>query len=75
MLDLGLVAETQYLLEKYGPSQTLKATIGYKEILLYLSGQISLDESISLIQKNTRNYAKRQITWFKANKKINWIYR
>jgi tRNA dimethylallyltransferase len=75
MIDQGLILEVQTLLDKYGPSQTLKATIGYKEVLEHLYGKLSLDETIRLIQKNSRNYAKRQITWFKANQKINWIYK
>lgn len=73
MVDQGLVCEVEELIQKYGPTQTLKATIGYKEIIDYLRGDLSLDHAISLIQKNTRNYAKRQITWFKANKEIKWL--
>jgi tRNA dimethylallyltransferase len=75
MFDQGLLAEVQTLLDKYGPSQTLKSTIGYKEVLEHLSGKLSIDEAISLIQKNTRNYAKRQMTWFKANSSIKWFYK
>lgn len=73
MIEQGLVPEVEGLVQKYGPTQTLKATIGYKEIIDYLRGDLSIDQAISLIQKNTRNYAKRQLTWFKANKKINWL--
>lgn len=73
MIEQGLVPEVKHLVQKYGPSQTLKATIGYKEIIDYLRGDLSLDQAISLIQKNTRNYAKRQLTWFKANQEVNWL--
>jgi tRNA dimethylallyltransferase len=73
MIEEGLVDEVKSLIEKYGPTQTLKATIGYKEIIDYLSGDLNLDEAISLIQKNTRNYAKRQLTWFRTQKHIHWL--
>jgi tRNA dimethylallyltransferase len=47
--------------------------IGYKEIAMHLNGQISLDEAISLVKKRSRNYAKRQFTWFKKEEGIRWI--
>jgi tRNA dimethylallyltransferase len=47
--------------------------IGYKEIAMHLNGQISLDEAISLVKKRSRNYAKRQFTWFKKEEGIQWI--
>jgi tRNA dimethylallyltransferase len=75
MIEQGLVPEVEALIQKYGPTQTLNSTIGYKEISDYLRGTLSLEQAISLIQKNTRNYAKRQITWFRANKEINWLNR
>ncbi|MEY3369924.1 MAG: miaA [Cyanobacteriota bacterium] len=75
MIEAGLVDETQQLIDIYGATQTLKSTIGYREIISYLNQEINLEESIYLIQKNTRNYAKRQITWFKSNPKTNWIYK
>ena len=61
MIDEGLVSEVKGLLEQ---NIRVKA-IGYSEIYEYLDGKISLEEAISLIQKNTRHYAKRQLTWFK----------
>ena len=67
MITLGLVDEFRYLIDKYNldeDSQSM-AAIGYKEIFPYIRGDISLDEMISLIQRNTRRYAKRQITWMK----------
>ena len=47
--------------------------IGYKEILMYLDGLISFDSAVEMIKQASRRYAKRQLTWFRANKKINWI--
>jgi tRNA dimethylallyltransferase len=75
MIDDGLVAEVEGLLSKYGETDTLHSTIGYAEIIEHLQGNITLDQAISKIQQSTRNYAKRQNTWFKNNKKINWFYR
>lgn len=74
MLDAGLVEETQQLLEKHGRIMNLVNTIGYQEILAHLDGEISLDESVSKIQQNSRRYAKRQLTWFRRNKLIDWNY-
>ena len=65
MMEQGLVDEVKGLLEKYNLSLTARQGIGYKEVISYLNNEISLDECIKLIQKRTRNYAKRQITFFK----------
>ena len=47
--------------------------IGYKEILKYIDGEIGLEEAIDLIKKETRHFAKRQITWFKREKEAIWL--
>ena len=65
MIDQGLVDEVKGLLEKYQLSITASQGIGYKEIIDFLYGKCSLNEAIELIQKRSRNYAKRQITFFK----------
>ena len=65
MFELGLVDEVKKLLNKYQLSNTAKAAIGYKEVIDYLDNQISLEECKELIKKRTRNYAKRQVTFFK----------
>ena len=65
MFDLGLVEEVESLLEKYDLSITAKAAIGYKEVIDYLDNKLSLDDCKELIKKRTRNYAKRQVTFFK----------
>ena len=65
MLENGLVNEVKDLLAKYNLSQTAKAAIGYKEVIDYLDGNYSFDECSELIKKRTRNYAKRQVTFFK----------
>lgn len=72
MLESGLIDETKALLAKHGRINNFVNTIGYQEILEYLDGKISLDEAVSKIKQNTRRYAKRQLTWFRRNKLINW---
>ena len=65
MFDNGLVEEVKELLNKYDLSLTAKAAIGYKEVIDYLENKCSLEECKELIKKRTRNYAKRQVTFFK----------
>ena len=65
MMNNGLVDEVRYLLKQYDLSLTAKAAIGYKEVIEYLEGKYSLEECTELIKKRTRNYAKRQDTFFK----------
>ena len=65
MFNNGLVDEVKGLLSKYDLSLTAKAAIGYKEVIDYLEGDCSLEECKELIKKRTRNYAKRQVTFFK----------
>ena len=73
MFQDGLVKEVEGLVKKYGETNILKRAIGYKEILLYLNGHISLEEAQELIKKNSRHYAKRQYTWFKNQMNIKWF--
>lgn len=72
MLEQGLIEETKSLLNKHGKIYNLINTIGYREIIKYLDGEISLDESVELLKQNTRKYAKRQLTWFRRNEEIKW---
>lgn len=74
MIATGLVDEVRYLMKKY-PVFELNSlnTVGYKEIFQYLKNEIDLTEAIRLIKRNTRHYAKRQITWFKKDEFVNWI--
>ena len=65
MFDNGLVDEVKSLLNKYELSKTAKAAIGYKEVLDYLDNKMSLEDTIKLVQQRSRNYAKRQVTFFK----------
>ena len=72
MLQEGLPEEARTVLEKWPQSQAAKA-IGYKEFAGCFSGEITFEQAGELIKRNTRRYAKRQLTWFKRNKDINWI--
>lgn len=74
MFELGLFDEAKYLFSKYGKNNILMNTIGVKEFydVIYNSG--SLETAKEEIKKNTRHYIKRQISWFKNEKDVNWFY-
>lgn len=71
MMDLGLLKEAEHLFDH----RNLNAlnTVGYKELFRFLEGQLSLEAAIEEIKKNTRRYAKRQLTWFRKNRDISWF--
>ena len=71
MIRRGLVKEVEDLLP-YRHENAMQ-TVGYKEIIEFLDNKISLDEAIEMIKQNTRNYAKRQMTWFRRDKEIRWF--
>ena len=71
MIQDGLVEEVRSL-KDYRDVNALQ-TVGYSEIFEHLDGKISLETAIEEIKKNTRQYAKRQMTWFKKDKEINWV--
>ncbi len=73
MIELGLVAEVENLCQKYGNNLPLLDTLGYAEIKQYLGGDISLEQAISLTITHTRQFAKRQRTWFKGDRQIEWV--
>ena len=74
MISEGLVAEVQALLEAgYQPETKSLSAIGYREICSHLAGEITLAEAVSLIKRNTRHYAKRQLTWFNNEADISWF--
>ena len=73
MIANGLVEEVRTLKEKYGENIQAFQAIGYKELLKYFKKECSLEESIELIKKNSRNYAKRQMTYFKNQLPITWF--
>ena len=74
MIELGLVDEVRNILNMgYNKDLVSMQGIGYKEIIMYLENKISLDDSINKIKQGSRNYAKRQLTWFKRDNRIRWI--
>ena len=70
----GLIDEVKELMEKYGEIDLFKRTIGYCEVLEYLKNKIKVVDMIEKITIHTRQLAKRQATWFRANKNIDWVY-
>jgi tRNA dimethylallyltransferase len=69
----GLIPEVKNLLKKYNPNLPSMSSLGVKEIIPYLRGKTTLDEATELLKKNTRNYAKRQMTWFRRYDKVKWL--
>ena len=67
MVEKGLIEETEKLLAKHGRIKNFVCTIGYQEILSYLDGKCTLDEALDKLKQHTRNFAKRQLTWFRKN--------
>lgn len=71
MVEQGVIDETKYLLQKHGRIKNFVCTIGYQEILTYLDGESTLEEALDKLKQHTRNYAKRQLTWFRRNPELN----
>ena len=73
MLEHGLEEEARWLME-HGYAPTAAQAIGYKEMFGYLQGEETLEQAIEKIQQGSRRYAKRQITWFRRNENVHWLY-
>jgi tRNA dimethylallyltransferase len=73
MINQGLIEEVKNIYEKYSEFPTAMQGLGYKEVVEHLNGNLSKEEMIDLIKKETRRYAKRQLTWFRKNKDIVWL--
>lgn len=73
MIRRGLIAETKRMVKKYSWKAPALTGIGYSQIGRYLRGEISRDEAIRLIKRDTRHYAKRQLTWFRRDRNIHWF--
>jgi tRNA dimethylallyltransferase len=73
MIDLGLLDEAKYVYDTGVRSKAVMTPIGYKELFPYFDGKTDLDSCISLIKQKSRNYAKRQYTWFNNQMNINWF--
>ncbi len=73
MIEQGLINEVKTIKEKYKSFPTAMQGLGYKEIVEYLDGKLTKQESIEKIKLETRRYAKRQLTWFRKNKQTVWL--
>jgi len=73
MFSAGLVEETRNLAARYGSSPWPLSSLGYKQALEYLRGELSLEQAITAAQQGHRNYAKRQMTWFRREPEVHWI--
>jgi tRNA dimethylallyltransferase len=74
MIESGLVQEVREILARgYSTQLNSLNTVGYKEIIEHLNGKISLERAVELIKRNTRRYAKRQLTWFRKDQNIKWF--
>ena len=73
MIERGFENEVRDLFNRgYGPELKPMQSLGYKELSQYILGRLSFDDSLSLLKRNTRRYAKRQVTWFKKDESIQW---
>lgn len=73
MLDDGLIKEAKAFYDKKINSKAINTAIGYKELYMYFDGEITKDEAVELIKKRSRNYAKRQYTWFNNQMNVKWF--
>ena len=73
-IEEGLINETKTLLAKgYDEKLPSMSSLGYPEMIKYIKGELTLDQALELLQKNTRNYAKRQLTWFRREPNVHWV--
>ncbi len=74
MFAQGLVDEVQNLLDRgFSPDLNALRTVGYREVVEHLQGKISLERAVELVKRNSRRYAKRQLTWFRRDPRIHWV--
>ena len=73
MFSRGLVEETRILRERYGGGTRPLSSLGYKQALEYLEGSLSLEQAIAAAQRGHRNFAKRQMTWFRREPDVHWV--
>ncbi len=73
MIEQGLIEEVEKISKKYNKFPTAMQGLGYKEVVEYLKGNCTKEEMIEKIKKETRHYAKRQLTWFRKNKQTIWL--
>lgn len=74
MLTQGFLGEVEELLRRYPPDLKPFQSLGYRHLINFLQGQWSWEEAIELLKRDTRRYAKRQLTWFKADPEVRWFH-
>lgn len=74
MLAAGWLEEVKGLLRRYPPDLKSLRALGYRHLVAYLHGELGLEEAVAAIKRDTRRYAKRQLTWFKADPEIRWFH-
>ena len=73
MFSAGLLEETRMLMDQHGPAIWPLNSLGYKQAMQHLNGELSLEQAIAAAQQGHRNYAKRQMTWFRREPEVHWI--
>jgi len=73
MFDGGLIEETQNLLQKYGTTARPLASLGYKQAVQFVGGELAREQALQAAQQAHRNYAKRQLTWFRREPEVKWL--
>lgn len=73
MFEAGLIEETHSLLEKYGDATSPLSSLGYKQAVQFLRGELTRDQALQAAQQAHRNYAKRQMTWFRREPEVTWL--
>jgi tRNA dimethylallyltransferase len=73
MFSAGLIEETRMLAQRYGQAARPLTSLGYKQAMHYLNGELSLEQAIVAAQQGHRNYAKRQMTWFRREPAVEWF--
>jgi tRNA dimethylallyltransferase len=73
MQQAGLIEETRRLIDKYGRSARPLGSLGYKQAAEFLRGELTEDQALQMMQQRHRNYAKRQLTWFRREPEVTWF--
>lgn len=73
MFEMGLVNETQQIIDRYGPETRTLASLGYRQAVQFLHGELTREQAIQAAQQGHRNYAKRQMTWFRREPEVIWL--
>jgi tRNA dimethylallyltransferase len=74
MFAAGLIEETRELLQKYGEAARPLGSIGYKQVVQFINGELDRESTIRAVQQAHRNYAKRQMTWFRKEPDVTWLH-